>query len=104
MGSKLEDIGLLMRNKLLGYNVYDSIQDSDNYNVSNSRALSDDITPIHGKGNAATDIEGAVLSGGGFEDINGNTNVVGSGRIKLVASNTYNQNKTYVAPDISKNQ
>ena len=104
MGTKLEDFAVngnpaipgSGRNKLLANNVYNDTEDANNYNASNSRAISDQQTPIHGKGTGAGTIEGAVLSGGGDEDINGNVNVPGSGRIKLMATNTFNPTNNYM--------
>ena len=104
MSTKLEELAIngnpsvpgSGRNKLLANNVYNDTEDANNYNASNSRALSDQETPIHGKGTGAGDIVGATLAGGGDQDINGNVSIPGSGRIKLMAVNTFNPTNNYM--------
>ena len=55
------------------------------YSVTNTRALSDSITPVYGKG---TGIFLDTANGGGSYDINGNqTNFPGSGRVPLMNYN-----------------
>jgi len=66
------------------------------YSVKNTRALSDNITPVYGKG---TGIFLDTTNGGGYYDINGNSNYVGSGRLQAIALNTslwtYNSTTPY---------
>lgn len=101
--SDLEKIAIIERNKLKGKNVYNDL-DGNKYEPGHTRALSDTTTPIHGKGTGKEAPMGPdVTNGGGDMDINGNPNYPGSGRIKSVASNEYNENKKYEKPDMSGN-
>ena len=99
--SKLEREALLIRDALITKNTYNSVDDANNYGPTHSRALSDQSTPIAGKG---TGIFLDTYNGGGDFDINGNPNMPGSGRIKNKAFNEYNENKKYDHPDTSGNQ
>ena len=99
MGSKLEELGIEARKKLIVNNIYNNEQDANNYNQNHSRALADTETPIHGKGTSDADIEGASVNykGGGSEDR--------EKRTKLLVKNKYgvDENKHYdkVFPGIS---
>ena len=55
------------------------------YSVINTRALSDAVTPIYGKG---TGLFLDTANGGGSYDINGNIDYVGSGRLNAIGINT----------------
>lgn len=99
MPSNLELIGINERSGLITPNLYK--QDwtvpsnlVNNYSVLHTRALSDTVTPIYGKG---TGIFLDTTNGGGEYDINGNqVSFVGSGRGPLMALNystwTFNSN------------
>jgi len=97
--SKLEKIAIETRNSLLPKNTYKDT-DSDKYSATHTRALSDSTTPVQGKG---TGIYMDTYNGGGDLDINGNPEIVGSGRVKNKAMNAYNENKQYTHPDMSGN-
>lgn len=98
--SKLEQIALEQRKTLISKNTYNNAAPDENYSVKHTRALSDDITPINGKG---TGIFLDTNNGGGSQDIYGNSTFVGSGRNALLASNKYNKDNEYKTPDTSKN-
>jgi len=97
--SDLERIGINVRNGLISRNTFNK-SDGHKYGPTHTRALSDNETPIQGKG---TGIFLDTYNGGGDLDINGNPEVVGSGRIKNKSMNEYNENATYTKPDTSGN-
>lgn len=99
--SKLEKIAIEQRNKLIAKNIYDDVDKSNNYDKTHTRALSDTITPIQGKGTGEQ--LSIAMKGGSDVDINGDPSIPGSGRIKQVASNKYSDPKQYVHPDTSLN-
>jgi hypothetical protein len=97
--SDLEKIAIDVRNTLKAKNTYND-GDGKKYKAGHTRALSDDETPVHGKG---TGVYMDTYNGGGDLDINGSPEVVGSGRIKNKALNEYNEDKGYTKPDTSGN-
>lgn len=97
--SDLEKIGITTRNSLKAKNVYKDL-DGERYKVDHTRALSDTNSPIHGKG---TGVYLDTYNGGSDMDINGNPEIVGSGRIKNKAFNEYNEAKKYEKPDMGAN-
>tara|TARA_R110000782_G_scaffold30108_3_gene74980 strand:+ start:632 stop:958 length:327 start_codon:yes stop_codon:yes gene_type:complete len=99
--NKLEQAAIAARNALLPTNTYNSADDGNNYSATHTRALSDQETPVAGKG---TGIFLDTYNGGGSVDINGATNAVGSGRIQNVAKNEFDGDNQYVHPDTSGNE
>ena len=73
---------------------------NDNYSATHTRALSDKITPINGKG---TGKFMDTNNGGGSLDIYGVPQAAGSGRLANLAVNQYKQNSGYEKPDTSAN-
>ncbi len=104
MSNKLEEAAIAARNKLIAINYYDNVADANNYSATHTRALADDLTPIHGKG---TGIFLDTYNGGGDIDINGNPTESGSGRLAAFANNGstwgYTPDSYYTAPDTSGN-
>jgi len=102
--NKLEAASIVAREKLLAINSYNNADDSNNYSGTHSRALSDQLTPINGKG---TGIFMDTYNGGSDIDINGNPTYGGSGRIAAFANNTstwgYGPDSHYDHPDTSNN-
>lgn len=98
--SKLEEIAITQRNILIARNVYNNESDTNTYNPTHSRAISDDATPKNGKG---TGEFLDVFNGGSSEDIYGNAAKAGSGRLKNIAINKYKDTKPYTAPDTTQN-
>jgi len=96
--NKLEEAALLQRAALIPLNGYNSSDVSQNYNPSHVNALSDG--DLKGKG---TGIHLDTYNGGGDFDINGNPNIVGSGRIQNQVINQYDGDNGYTAPDTSGN-
>lgn len=96
----LQDIAIAQRNKLLASNTYDNADPSDNYTAKHTRALSDNLTPVQGKG---TGIFLDTNNGGGSIDIYGNPAYAGSGRLPQLSANEFDAENTYKAPDTSKN-
>jgi hypothetical protein len=99
--SDLEKIAIQVRDGLVVRNTYNSVDDSNNYGETHTRALSDQQTPVAGKG---TGVFLDTYNGGGDYDINGHPNKPGSGRIKNKAFNEYNEDKVYEHPDTTLNQ
>ena len=98
--SQLEINAIEARNQLIPFNTYNNEDESNTYGATHTRAKSDEITPIAGKGT------GEFLdtnNGGGSIDIFGNPNFVGSGRIPLLASNEFDNDNEYTTPDTSGN-
>lgn len=100
MASKLEEIGLNQRGVLTPFNTYNNSSNSREYSATHTRALSDQETPVNGKG---TGIFLDTFNGGGSLDINGSSNAAGSGRIANVASNQFDNDNQYVHPDTTGN-
>jgi hypothetical protein len=76
----LEAAAIAARASLLTNNTYNNAAVANEYSATHTRALSDTITPVYGKGSQGfLDIDnyGGV---GGSIDINGNANYIGSGR------------------------
>lgn len=97
--SKLELIAIQQRNTIIPMNTYNA-DTTQNYRATHTRALSDDVTPVNGKGT------GQILdtaNGGSSADIYGVAGVSGSGRLASLATNQYNANNGYTAPDTSGN-
>ena len=99
--NKLEQAAIAARDALVVKNTYKGDDDGNNYTATHTRALSDEKTPVNGKG---TGIFLDTYNGGGSVDINGAANAAGSGRIQNIAFNTYNKNKEYTHPDTSGNK
>jgi hypothetical protein len=97
--SKLELIAIQQRNILLPVNNY-NVGVSNNYSETHTRALSDQTTPINGKG---TGVFLDTNNGGGSLDVNGVPQAAGSGRLANLAVNQYNQNNGYTHPNTSGN-
>jgi hypothetical protein len=98
--NKLEQAAIAARASQLGANTYNSADDANKYTATHTRALSDQQTPVYGKG---TGVFLDTYNGGGSMDVNGNPNSAGSGRIQNKAFNQYNENNTYQHPDTSGN-
>jgi len=100
MQSKLEQIAIAQRGVLIPFNNYNSTADANNYSSTHTRALSDNETPVNGKG---TGVFLDTENGGGSLDIYGIPNAMGSGRVGNVVFNQYNKNERYQNPDTSGN-
>lgn len=96
--NKLEEAAIQQRAALIPQNIYNSSDASQNYNVGHTNAISDG--DLKGKG---TGIHLDTYNGGGDFDINGNPNIVGSGRIQNLVINQYNDDNGYEHPDTSGN-
>jgi hypothetical protein len=91
--SKLDLLSVEFRDKLLAKNAYNNAAPSNNYSGDHTKALSDSVTPVKGKG---TGIFLDTYNGGGDMDINGNPEFPGSGRKAALAMN---QGKWGYSPD-----
>ncbi len=104
MSNKLEEAAIARREILIARNSYNNYDDANNYTAKHTRALSDDLTPIYGKG---TGIFLDTYNGGGDVDVNGNPTYGGSGRIAAYANNLskwgYGPSSYYQIPDTSSN-
>jgi hypothetical protein len=104
MSNKLEQAAIATRDALLAINGYDNASDSNNYSATHTKALSDQSTPIKGKG---TGVFLDTYNGGGDLDINGNPTYGGSGRLAAFANNGstwgYTPDAYYQHPDTSGN-
>jgi hypothetical protein len=104
MSNKLEQAAIAARNTLIAINGYDNVADANNYNATHTKALSDQQTPVKGKG---TGLFLDTYNGGGTYDINGNATYAGSGRLAAFANNTstwgYGPSSYYTTPDTSGN-
>jgi len=96
--NKLEESAILQRAALIPQNTYNSSDASQKYGVGHNNALSDGDNK--GKG---TGIHLDTYNGGGDFDINGNPNIVGSGRIQNLVINKFNGENGYEHPDTSGN-
>ncbi len=99
--NKLEQAAIAARNATLPINTYNDDSSGNEYSATHTRALSDQNTPVAGKG---TGVFLDTYNGGGSLDINGNPAAAGSGRIQNVASNQFNDLNTYQYPDTSGNE
>jgi hypothetical protein len=102
--NKLEQAAIATRNTLIAINNYDNVDDANNYTSTHTRALSDQQTPINGKG---TGVFLDTYNGGGSLDIYGNAASAGSGRLAAFANNTstwgFGPTAYYQHPDTSGN-
>jgi hypothetical protein len=96
--SRLEEIANEQRKALTTKNTFNGDSAGSEYSSTHSRALSDEETPIHGKGTGA---EFDVNNGGGMYDIKGDGKTPGSGREGNLKFNQYKKGDTYTRPDIS---
>lgn len=98
--NKLEEAALAARNQLIARNVYNDADATQNYTATHTRAKSDELTPVNGKG---TGVNFDSYNGGSSVDIFGNPNFAGSGRIANLATNEYDDDNRYTTPDTSGN-
>ena len=86
--SPLEAAAIVQRNILIAISSYNNAAVANNYTATHTRALSDNTTPIYGKGSGQfLDIDNYGGVGGDW-DINGNQiNSVGSGRNPAIGLN-----------------
>ena len=98
--NKLEEAAIAARQQLLTNNTFNNFDISSNYSAIHTRAKSDDVTPIHGKG---TGVSFDSTNGGGYYDIYGTPNAAGSGRIGNTIINQFNSDNTYKHPDTTGN-
>jgi hypothetical protein len=97
--SELEKLAIIERNKILAANIYNNDTAANNYGATHSRALSDNLTPEHGR-----EPVGGNGDIGTSTDIYGNPTIPGSGRVNNLVNNQYNTTKPYTAPDESLNK
>ena len=104
MSNRLEQAAIAARNTLIAINSYDNVDDANNYTATHTKALSDEQTPVKGKG---TGVFLDTYNGGGSIDIYGNPTYGGSGRIAAFANNLstwgYGPSAYYQHPDTSGN-
>lgn len=93
--SKLDQIAQEQRNILLLNNGFNNLGETNLYTPTHTKALSDEESPIQGKG---TGIFLDTTAGGGSLDIHGTASVSGSGRLANVGKNIYNETNQYTAP------
>lgn len=98
MANKLEQAANAAREALIARNTYNGESNSNGYSGTHTRALSDELTPKAGKG-TGTFLD--TYNGGDDIDVNGNPTIPGSGRIKNIIVNQYNEDNGYTAPDLS---
>tara|TARA_B100000927_G_scaffold68859_1_gene54506 strand:- start:2720 stop:3064 length:345 start_codon:yes stop_codon:yes gene_type:complete len=102
--NRLEQIAISQRNSLIASNSYDNSDPGNNYSATHTKALSDQVTPIYGKG---TGVFLDTNNGGGDVDINGNPLYGGSGRLAAFANNGatwgYTPSDNYTTPDTTEN-
>ena len=96
--NKLEEAAIAARQQLLTNNAFNNEAPANNYSVTHTNAKSDETTPNHGKG---TGVPFDSANGGSHQDIYGNPNYAGSGRIKNTSINQYNGDNNYGHPDTS---
>jgi hypothetical protein len=104
MSNKLEEAAVNTRSTLIAINNYNSADDANNYGATHTRALSDETTPIYGKG---TGVFLDTYNGGGSLDVYGVPSQGGSGRLAAIANNGstwgYTPDSYYTIPDTSGN-
>ena len=100
MQNKLEEAAIAARQQLITSNSFNNFANENNYSATHTKAMSDEETPIHGKG---TGINFDTYNGGGYNDIYGVANAAGSGRIANLATNQFSPNNEYGIPDMSGN-
>lgn len=93
--SKLDLIGEEARNNHIIKNTFNGNSEDKQYSRTHSMALSDEETPVHGKG---TGIELDTENGGGSVDINGDPGISGTGRKGNIRFNQYNKTNQYQKP------
>jgi hypothetical protein len=93
--TKLEIIANEARMNLKVRNTFTGNSESEQYSRTHTRAVSDEETPIRGKG---TGKELDTRAGGDSYDINGHASVPGSGRNGNIRVNLYNENNQYQRP------
>lgn len=102
--NKLEQAAIAARNTLIAINNYDNADAANNYTATHTRALSDQLTPVNGKG---TGVFLDTYNGGGSLDVYGSPSAAGSGRIAAIANNLstwgYGPQAYYQHPDTSGN-
>jgi len=98
--SKLEEAAIAARKTLITKNVYNDADVNNNYSAVHTRAKSDDVTPVNGKG---TGVNFDSYNGGSSVDVFGNPNFAGSGRIANLATNQYDNLNEYTTPDTTGN-
>lgn len=100
MQSQLELIAIAQRATLIPFNFYNSSSPNNNYSSTHTRAVSDQLTPVNGKG---TGIYLDTANGGGSLDIYGIPSAAGSGRLGNVGFNYYNGTNIYTTPNTNGN-
>lgn len=110
--SPLEAAAIAARGTLIPYNTYNNFASANSYGATHTRAISDQTTPVYGKGSGNfLDIQNYTGVGGEF-DINGNpANSAGSGRNPQITLNAATwgygpsavAGSNYVIPDMSLN-
>jgi hypothetical protein len=104
MSNKLEQAAINTRSTLIAINNYNSADNANNYGATHTRALSDETTPVYGKG---TGVFLDTYNGGGSLDVYGVPSQGGSGRLAAIANNGstwgYTPNSYYTTPDTSGN-
>lgn len=98
--NKLEEAAIAARQQILTNNTFNDFDSNNNYSPTHTNAMSDDITPIKGKG---TGVSMDTSNGGGYYDIHGHPNYFGSGRIGNTVINQYNSDNSYKRPDMTGN-
>lgn len=102
--NKLEQAAIARREALIAINNYNNEDDGNNYSATHTRALSDELTPVNGKG---TGIFLDTYNGGSNIDTYGNPTYGGSGRVPSIANNGatwgYTPDSHYQHPDTSGN-
>ena len=98
--TKLEEIAIDVRKTILTKNTFNNFDVNNNYTATHTNAMSDDVTPKHGKG---TGVYMDTHHGGSQQDEFGVPNAAGSGRIGNVTNNKYNEDNGYKMPDTSGN-
>ncbi len=110
--SPLEAAAIQQRAVLIPNNTYNNFAAANEYTATHTRALSDSLTPVNGKGSGGfLDIDNYAGVGGEY-DINGNQNAAaGSGRTPelVLNSSTFGYGPSglnmtpYVAPNTAGN-
>jgi hypothetical protein len=98
--NKLEEAAIAARQQLLTNNAFNNAAPANNYSVTHTNAMSDETTPNHGKG---TGVAFDSANGGSHQDIYGNPNYAGSGRIGNTVINEFNNDNGYTQPDMTGN-
>jgi hypothetical protein len=86
--SPLEAAAIAARNTLLPINTYNNAAVSNEYTATHTRAISDQSTPVYGKGSGQfLDIDNYSGVGGEWDKNGNQANSVGSGRNAAIALN-----------------